>query len=95
MRIFMSPIVRIKKQRARRKQLRTVLHMLSLSGVIRLGDVEPRYFEASSKVDALYRHRAKCAVRPAGASVKPQVRFDWAKLRQWTVTKPSDLQIEQ
>ena len=95
MRIFMSPIVRIKNHRARRKQLQTVLHMLSVSGVIRPGHIEPRYFEGSSQVDALYRQRAKCALPAAGTSDKPQVGFDWAKLRQWTVTKPSRLQIEQ
>ena len=95
MHILTSPIIRIRKQRARRKQLRTVLHMLSVSGVIRPGHIEPRYFEASSQVDALYRHQAKRPQAAAGATVKSQVSFDWRKLRQWVLAKPSSLQIEQ
>ena len=95
MHILKSPIVRIRKQRARRKQLRTVLHMLSVSGVIRPGHIEPRYFEASSQVDALYRHQAKRPQAAAGATVKSHVSFDWTKLRQWVLAKPSSLQTEQ
>lgn len=96
MNILTSPIVRMRKQRARRKQLRTVLHMLSVSGVIRPGHIEPRYFEASSQVDALYRHQAKRPQPAAGATViKSQFSFDWTKLRQWILAKPSSLQIEQ
>ena len=95
MRIFTSPIIRMKKQRARRKQLRTVLHMLSVSGVIRPGHIEPRYFEASSHVEALYRHQAKLPKAAAGASAKSPVTLDWTKLRQWVFTKPSRLQVEQ
>jgi hypothetical protein len=95
MRMFMSPLDRMRKQRARRKQLRTVLHMLSVSGVIRPGHIEPRYFEPSSHVDAFYRQHAKRRQPAAGASRKTQVGFDWTKLRQWVVTKPSRLQIEQ
>ena len=93
--IFTSSIVRMRKQRARRKQLRTVLHMLSVSGVIRPGHIEPRYFEASSHVDAFYRQQAKRPQAAAGASAKSQVSFDWTKLRHWVLTKPSPLQIEQ
>lgn len=95
MRIFISPIVRIRKQRARRKQLRTVLHMLSVSGVIRPGHIEPRYFEASSQIDALYREPAKRGTAAALASAKSQTGFDWTKLRQWVLAKPSPLQTEQ
>ena len=58
MRMFTSPIHYVRKQRARRRQLRTVFHMLSVSGVIRMGHIEPRYFEPSSQVDALYRRKA-------------------------------------
>ena len=59
MRILISPIHYMRKQRARRKQLRTALHMLSASGVVRLGHIEPRYFEPASHVDALYRQEGK------------------------------------
>lgn len=55
MRMLTSPIHYVKKQRARRRQVRTVLHMLSASGVIRLSHVEPRYFESSSNLDVTVR----------------------------------------
>lgn len=55
MRMLISPLYLVRKQRARRRQIRTVLHMLSASGVIRPGHIEPRYFETSSHIDALYR----------------------------------------
>lgn len=58
MRILASPIHYVRKQRARRRQVRTVLHMLSASGVIRHSYIEPRYFEHSSQVEAFYRQIA-------------------------------------
>jgi hypothetical protein len=59
MRIITSPISYVRRQRARRRQVRTVLHMLSASGVIRPSNIEPRYFEHSSQVEAFYRQQAK------------------------------------
>jgi hypothetical protein len=98
MRILM-PLQYVRKQRARRRQVRTVLHMLSASGVIRPSHVEPRYFEASSHVDALYRQEAK---RVSTASLCPpslsrhSPGLDWTKFRQIVLAiKPSRLQIEQ
>ena len=99
MRIFTSPLLYVRKKRARRRQVRTVLHMLSASGVIRLGHVEPRYFEPSSHVDALYRQETKRVSMPSMpvTSVAHQSSgFEWTKLRQFVLTvKPSRLQIEQ
>jgi hypothetical protein len=72
--------------------------MLSASGVIRPSCVEPRYFEDSSHVDALYRHEAK---RGSTASPQPSVALhssglDWTKFRNFVLAiKPSRLQIEQ
>ena len=57
MHLFTSPIRYVKKKWARRRQLQTVLHMLSVSGVVRPGHIEPRYFEPSSQVDAIYRQK--------------------------------------
>ena len=94
MHILTSPIARMRKQHARRKQLRTVLHMLSVSGVIRPGHIEPRYFEATSHVDALHRHQAKRPQAAAGGTAKSPVSFDLTKLRQWVLSEPSSLQIE-
>jgi hypothetical protein len=100
MRMFTSPLRYVSKMRARRRQVRTVLHMLSASGVIRLGHIEPRYFEQSSHVDALYRQEAKRVKIPSMpvTSVAQQSSggFEWTKLRQFVLTvKPSRLQIEQ
>jgi hypothetical protein len=55
MRMLTSPIHYMRKKRARRKQIRTVLRMLSVSGVVRPGHVEPRYCEPLSQIDTLYR----------------------------------------
>jgi len=99
MRIFTSPLLYVRKKRARRRQVRTVLHMLSASGVIRPGHIEPRYFEPSSHVDALYRQEAKRVIissMPVISAAQQKSRFEWTKLRQFVLTvKPSRLQIEQ
>ena len=98
MRMLMSPFHHVRKQLARRRQLRTVLHMLSASGVIRPSHIEPRYFEPSSHVDALYRHGTKLASTPS--TCRPSVSrhrsiFDATKFRRFLFIKPSDLQNEQ
>src|SRR5262245_18061554 len=71
MHLLMSPIHHVRTQRARRRQLRTALHMLSASGVIRPSHVEPRYYEPSSHVDALYRHETTTGSTPV--TVRPLV----------------------
>ena len=53
--ILASPIRYVRKERARRRRIQTVLQMLSVSGVVRPGHVEPRYFESSIGIDALHR----------------------------------------
>jgi hypothetical protein len=99
--ILISPIHYMKKQRARRKQLRTALHMLSVSGVIRLGHVEPRYFEPPSQVDALYRQGGKRSTVSGARIASPSAEaestgVDWTKLRHLVgCLRPSRLQIEQ
>jgi|SRR6476661_9425858 len=96
---FSSPLHYVRKKRARRRQLRTVLHMLSASGVIRPGHIEPRYFEPSSLVDALYRQepkRVSILSMPVPSVAHQSSGFEWAKLRQLVLTvKLSRLQIEQ
>ena len=97
---ILSPIHYIKKRRARRKQLRTVLQMLSVSGVVRAGHIEPRYFEPSSQVDALYTQKSKGPQTAASPAIRSHVQlstfgFDWPRLRQLATAKPSRLQIEQ
>ncbi len=98
MRIFTSPLRYMRKQRARRRQVQTVLHMLSVSGVIRPSHIEPRYFEPSSQVDALYRQETKRAgiVRAGNAVASRGSSFDWTRFRQVVLAvRPSRLQIEQ
>jgi hypothetical protein len=72
--------------------------MLSASGVIRLGHIEPRYFERSSHVDALYRQESKrvsISSMPVASVAHQSAGFEWTKLRQFATVKPSRLQIEQ
>jgi hypothetical protein len=96
---ILTPLQYVRKQRARRRQVRTVLHMLSASGVIRPSHVEPRYFEDSAHVDALYRHEAKrvsTAAIPQPSVPLHSPGLDWTTFRQIVLAiKPSRLQIEQ
>jgi len=99
MRILTSPLHYVRTKRARRKQVRTVLHMLSVSGVIRPSHIEPRYFEPASQLDALPCQEVKrsgSASLPETALTRQNLGFDWTKVRQLIVTiRPSRLQIEQ
>ena len=52
MHVLSSPIHYIKLRRARKKQKRTALHMLALSGVVRPGHVELRYVTPSTSITA-------------------------------------------
>jgi hypothetical protein len=88
---MLSPIHSLKKRHERRRRLRTALHMLSVSGVLRAGHIEPRYFEPSSQVDALSRHENKRQQAVASTSAGSHfqlsaVGFDWSKLRQLALT---------
>ena len=55
MRILLSPFHYVLTKRARRRQVRKVLQMLSVSGVVRPGHIEPHYVIGTNRVDALYR----------------------------------------
>jgi hypothetical protein len=89
MRILIAPIHYVQKKRARRRQVRTVLEMLSISGVVRLGHVEPRYFEPPAHVDALNRQDARGLLLalpspPSQPSLPGRtVPIDWGRLRHW------------
>ena len=101
MRMLTSPIRYVRKRRARQRQIRTVLHMLSVSGVVRPSHVEPRYCEPPSEIDALYRQHANGHIIAPGTRPRPSVAhagaaLDWTKFRHWVGTfKPSSLQMEQ
>jgi hypothetical protein len=55
MHVFSSPIQYIKLRRARRKQTQTALHMLSVSGVVRLSHIELRYSTPIANTTAFRR----------------------------------------
>jgi len=55
MHVFSSPIQYLKLRRARRKQTQTALHMLSVSGVVRLSHVELRYSTPIANTTAFCR----------------------------------------
>ncbi len=58
MHVFSSPIQYIKLRRAHRKQKQTVLHMLSVSGVVRLSHVELRYSTPVANTNSFRRQVA-------------------------------------
>jgi len=57
MSMFRSPFRLVKTRRARRRQVRNALHMLSVSGVVRPSHVETRYVSHPVTSDGR-RHRA-------------------------------------
>jgi hypothetical protein len=58
MHIFSSPLQYIKLRRAHRRQIQTALHMLSVSGVIRLSHVELRYSTPVANATSFRRQAA-------------------------------------
>jgi hypothetical protein len=103
MRMLTSPFHYIKTQRARRKQVRKALQMLSVSGVVRPGHIERRYFAQATQVDALYRQVERpVAVSPAQPSQDPiplwqrEVKIDLSRIRHWVgALRPARLQVGQ
>ncbi len=92
-----SPLHYVQSKRARRRQIQTVLHMLSVSGVIRPGHVEPRYFEPPIHIDTLHRQGILKAPTAITAScVSANISFNFSKLRQFVkAIRPSSLSLEQ
>ena len=58
MHVFSSPIQYIKLRRAHRRQKQTALHMLSVSGVVRLSHVELRYSTPVAHATSFHRQAA-------------------------------------
>ena len=97
-----SPLHYVQSKRARRRRIQTVLHMLSVSGVIRPGHVEPRYFEPSVHIDTLHRQVSeqngilKAPTANIASCVSSNISFNFPKLRQLVkAIKPSSLSLEQ
>ena len=103
MKILLSPFYYVKTQRERRKQVCKALQMLSVSGVVRPGHIERRYFVHSTKADALYRRAERpVANSPARPSQAPipiwhrEIKFDLARIRHWVgALKPARPQVWQ
>ena len=96
MRILKSPLHYVQSKRARRRQIQTVLHMLSVSGVIRPGHVEPRYFEPSIHIDTFHRQVSgqNGILKAPTANTASCVSF--SKLRQFVkAIRPFSLSLEQ
>jgi hypothetical protein len=73
MAMFTSPFHFVKTHRARRRQVRKALQMLSVSGVLRPGHVETRYFAHPARLDAIYRGREQTVAVPHSEPSMPSL----------------------
>ena len=62
--MFTSPFHFVRTHRARRRQVRKALQMLSVSGVVRPGHIETRYVAHPTRVDAIYHRTDQTVVVP-------------------------------
>ena len=88
MHVLSSPIHYIKSRRAYRKQKRTALHMLAVSGVVRPGHVELRYAAPIASITA-FRTQPPAIKHPQTQAVSSQpdtsnVTLNIKQARQWT-----------
>ena len=88
MHVLSSPIHYIKSRRAYKKQKRTALHMLAVSGVVRPGHVELRYAAPIASITA-FRSQPAAIKHPQAQPVpsKPDARnvaLNIKHARQWT-----------
>ena len=71
MTMFTSPFHFVKTHRARQRQVRKVLQMLSVSGVVRPGYVETRYLAHPTRIDAIYRLSEQTVAVPFSKTSMP------------------------
>jgi hypothetical protein len=64
MTMFTSQIHFVKRHRARRRQVRKALQMLSVSGVVRPGHLETRYLAHPIRIDAIYSRTVQTVTVP-------------------------------
>jgi hypothetical protein len=100
MRILSLPIHYVRNERARRRRIQTVLQMLSVSGVVRPGHVEPRYVEPSIHIDTLQVSGQdgilKAPTANTASRVSANISFNFSKLRQFVkAIRPSRLSLQQ
>jgi endonuclease/exonuclease/phosphatase (EEP) superfamily protein YafD len=88
MHVLSSPIHYIKSRRVYKKQKRTALHMLAVSGVVRPGHVELRYAAPIASITA-FRAQPTAIKHPQTQAIPPQpencnITFNIKQTRQWT-----------
>ena len=88
MTIFTLPFHSMKKHRASKRQLRTALQMLSVSGVIRPSHVEPRYYFSTARFNAIYRQTERPAAVSHATTPQPSIwqrpiKVDLASICRW------------
>jgi hypothetical protein len=96
---LLSPLHSVKRHMTRRRQLRTALHMLSASGVIRPSHIEFRYTSPILRKDTLHKQRespveflSQIPSRPA--PWQEHIHKKLARIAQWVVTiRPRILEI--
>ena len=95
MHVLSSPIQYIKLHRAHKKQKRTALHMLALSGVVRPSHVELRYTTPIASITA-YRAQPTAMEDPQThplplPSWDHNTTFNMKQTRQWACILSSSL----
>lgn len=88
MHILTSPLQSIKLHRARKRQKRTALHMLTLSGVVRPGHVELRYAVPIASISA-FRAQPRATECPQSQplparSGERMITLNMTRAWQWT-----------
>lgn len=88
MHVLSFPIHYIKSRRAYKKQKRTALHMLAVSGVVRPGHVELRYATPITSITA-FRAQPTAIKHPQTQSIPSQtencnITLNIKQTRQWT-----------
>ena len=86
--VLSSPIRYIKSRRAYKKQKRTALHMLAVSGVVRPGHVELRYAAPIASITA-FRTQPTVIKQPQTQSIPSErengnITLNIKQTRQWT-----------
>jgi hypothetical protein len=95
MQVLSSPIQYIKLHRAHKKQKRTALHMLALSGVVRPSHVELRYATPIASITAFQAQPT--AIRDSQTHPVPlpswdqNTTFNIKQTRQWACSLSSSL----
>ena len=88
MHVLSSPIQYIKLRSAHKKQKRTALHMLALSGVVRPSHVELRYATPTASITA-FREQPTAIEHPQTQPIPSRswdhnITLNMKQTRQWT-----------